>query len=56
METVRDRYDGWHRNLVTRPLAVEDGALPLPPGPGLGTELDESILSRDDVIVEKTAL
>lgn len=53
METVRDRYNGWHRNLVTEPLAVEQGTLPLPSGPGLGTKLDESILDRDDTIVER---
>jgi L-alanine-DL-glutamate epimerase-like enolase superfamily enzyme len=56
METVRDRYDGWHQNLVTEPLVVEDGSLPLPPGPGLGTRLEPSLLDRDDTIVERAEL
>jgi L-alanine-DL-glutamate epimerase-like enolase superfamily enzyme len=54
METIRDRYDGWHRNLVTDPLSVTDGTLPLPEGPGLGTEFDTSLFDRDDVTVRRT--
>jgi len=56
MESIRDRYDGWHRNLTTDPLPVRDGMLSLPEGPGLGTSLDESILDRDDVTVRETSL
>jgi L-alanine-DL-glutamate epimerase-like enolase superfamily enzyme len=54
METIRDRYDGWHRNLVTEPLSVDDGTLPLPDGPGLGTELDEALLDHPDTEVRRT--
>jgi L-alanine-DL-glutamate epimerase-like enolase superfamily enzyme len=54
MEAIRDRYDGWHRNLVTEPLSVTDGRCPLPEGPGLGTEFDTSLLDHPDVTVERT--
>lgn len=54
METIRDRYDGWHRNLVTDPLPVRDGRLPLPDGPGLGTSFDESLLDHVDTTVRRT--
>lgn len=56
METIRDRYEGWHQNLVTEPLPVRDGTLRLPDGPGLGTEFDESLLDHPDTIVRETAL
>lgn len=56
MESIRDRYDGWHQNLVTDPLPVRDGTLPLPEGPGLGTEFEEELLDRPDVTVERTTL
>jgi L-alanine-DL-glutamate epimerase-like enolase superfamily enzyme len=54
MEAIRDRYDGWHNNLVTEPLSVEDGTLPVPDGPGLGTEFDASLLDHPDVRVRRT--
>jgi L-alanine-DL-glutamate epimerase-like enolase superfamily enzyme len=56
METIRDRYDGWHQNLVTDSLVVEDGTLPLPEGPGLGTQLRESLLDHPDTTVRRTTL
>ena len=56
METIRGRYDGWHRNLVTESLEVDDGRLPLPEGPGLGTALDESLLDHPETIVEETTV
>ena len=56
METIRDRYDGWHRNLVTEPLSVEDGSLPVPEGPGLGTTFDESLLDHPGTEVRRTEL
>jgi L-alanine-DL-glutamate epimerase-like enolase superfamily enzyme len=56
METIRDRYDGWHRNLVTDALSVADGRLPVPEGPGLGTEFDESLLDHPDTTVRRTEL
>jgi len=54
MESIRDRYDGWHRNLVTTPLPVREGTLDLPPGPGLGTRLNEDLLDHPGVTVERT--
>lgn len=49
MESVRGRYDGWHRDLVTEPASAEDGRLHLPDGPGLGTELSDAVLDTDGV-------
>ena len=54
MEAIRDRYDGWHNNLVTEPLSATDGCLPIPDGPGLGTEFDTSLLDHPDVTVRRT--
>jgi L-alanine-DL-glutamate epimerase-like enolase superfamily enzyme len=51
LETVRRHYDdeyvalGFFRNR----LRPQDGALPLPPGPGLGIELEEDRLAAADV-------
>jgi L-alanine-DL-glutamate epimerase-like enolase superfamily enzyme len=56
MESIRDRYDGWHRNLVTDPLPVRDGTMALPDGPGLGTELDPEIVEHPETSVERTEL
>jgi len=53
METIRDRYDGWHRNLVTDALPVRDGTLDPPPGPGLGTQFDESLLDHEATTVRR---
>jgi L-alanine-DL-glutamate epimerase-like enolase superfamily enzyme len=56
MEAIRDRYDGWHCTLVTDPLSVTDGVLELPEGPGLGTQLDESLLDHPETTVHETTL
>ena len=56
METIRDRYDGWHRNLVTEALSAEDGALPLPAGPGLGTTFRDSLLDHPETTVTRTSV
>jgi len=47
MESVRGRYDGWHRELVTTPAEAEDGRLLLPDEPGLGTALSDAVLEAD---------
>jgi L-alanine-DL-glutamate epimerase-like enolase superfamily enzyme len=47
MESVRGRYNGWHRDLVTTPAEAEDGRLLLPDGPGLGTELSDAVLEAE---------
>lgn len=44
MESVRGRYDGWHRDMVTVPATADGGRLELPDGPGLGTELVDDVL------------
>lgn len=54
METIRSRYDGWHRNLITDPLSVKDGALPLPEGSGLGTAFNTDLFDHPDVTVRRT--
>jgi len=54
MESIRDRYDGWHRNLITDPLPARESTINLPEGPGLGTKLDPDILDHPDTTVERT--
>jgi L-alanine-DL-glutamate epimerase-like enolase superfamily enzyme len=54
MESIRDRYDGWHQNLVTEALPARDGVIPVPDGPGLGVEFDPSLFDHPDTEVEKT--
>ena len=56
MESIRDRYDGWHQNLVTDTLSAQNGAIPIPDGPGLGVEFDTSLLRHPETEVEKTTL
>lgn len=56
METIRDRYNGWHQNLVTDSLTVTGGFLGLPEGPGLGTQFDESLLGHPETVVRETTL
>jgi L-alanine-DL-glutamate epimerase-like enolase superfamily enzyme len=33
-------------DIVRRPVAMEDGLVALPPGPGLGVEVDEAAVAR----------
>lgn len=54
LESVRGRYDGWHRPLVTEPATAQDGRLVVPDGPGLGTSLDPSVLESDGVMRQVT--
>jgi len=54
MESIRDRYNGWHRNLVTNPLPVRDGSLSIPEGPGLGTEFETELLEHPETDVQRT--
>lgn len=46
MESVRGRYDGWHRDMITEYSTVTDGRLVVPAGPGIGTELDRDFLNQ----------
>lgn len=52
METVRDVYQGWYRDIVEPPIPIEDGYLKAPEEPGLGARLKESVWQRDDLVVE----
>ena len=57
METVRRHYGKEYDGLVTQKLlAGANGDLPLPPGPGLGVELSEEVLAREDAIVRRSSL
>jgi len=48
-ESIRNRYRGWHADLVTDAAGIENGRLQLPEGPGLGTELADEVLEAEDV-------
>jgi galactonate dehydratase len=52
LETVRRNYLDEYSRLVTGNLIPKNGELPLPPGPGLGVELDPAVFERSDVTVE----
>ncbi len=57
METVRRHYSEEYDGLVTRKLvAGVSGELPLPPGPGLGVELNPEVLARMDAVVKRSSL
>jgi L-alanine-DL-glutamate epimerase-like enolase superfamily enzyme len=53
MESVRRHYNSEYDGLLTAMLKPVDGALPRPPGPGLGVELDPSVLQRLDAVVRR---
>jgi L-alanine-DL-glutamate epimerase-like enolase superfamily enzyme len=53
LESVRRHYLDEYRGIVTHTLPSKEGVIPLPPGPGLGVELDPAIFSRPDVTVER---
>jgi galactonate dehydratase len=55
LETVRRHYLEEYRGIVTADLIPQNGELPLPPGPGLGVELDPAVFQRPDVTVERLA-
>ena len=52
LETVRRHYQDEYRGLLTASLEPIDGRLPLPPGPGLGVDLDPALMARPNVRVE----
>jgi galactonate dehydratase len=55
MESVRAFYLSWFADALTVNLLPEDGQLPLPLGPGLGTELSPAFLSRGELVRETTS-
>lgn len=52
MESVRAFYLTWFPEALTFSLVSSDGHFPLPPGPGLGSELSPALLDRADLIRE----
>ncbi len=52
MESVRAFYLTWFAEVLTHNLVAVDGHFPLPPGPGLGTELSAKFLERADLVRE----
>lgn len=56
MESVRRHYFEEYEGLMTRSLVPESGWLPLPPGPGLGVDLNPDVLARKDVVVDRLSI
>ena len=54
LESVRRHYLDEYQVIVTKDLVAVDGEIPLPPGPGLGVELDASVFSRPGVKVDRS--
>jgi galactonate dehydratase len=55
LESVRRHYLEEYRGIVTRDLTPVNGEIPLPPGPGLGVELDPGVFSRPGVKVDQSS-
>lgn len=56
LESVRRHYSDEYQGLLTGMVVPVNGEFPLPPGPGLGAELDPDIFKREDVFVERSSL
>ncbi len=56
LESVRKHYLEEYVGVVPDPLAAVDGAIPLPPGPGLGVELSPEVFRRPDITIDKVSL
>jgi galactonate dehydratase len=56
LETIRLHYLEKWEGITTTTLVPRGGELPLPPGPGLGTELDPRILELSNATVRRTSL
>lgn len=54
MESIRDRYNGWHRDLITNNSMLENGKLILPDEPGLGTKIKPEIIDHPTTNVRQT--
>jgi L-alanine-DL-glutamate epimerase-like enolase superfamily enzyme len=54
LESVRRHYADEYRGLVTPIVQPENGSFPLPPGPGLGVELEPAVLTREDAIIRRS--
>ena len=53
-EIARGMYFGWYHDLVDRPPPVTNGAITVPPGPGLGVALQAGLEKRKDAVVRVT--
>jgi galactonate dehydratase len=53
VESVRRHYNDEYTGLMTNRLVPENGEFGLPSGPGLGVELDSSLLVRSGVEIER---
>jgi L-alanine-DL-glutamate epimerase-like enolase superfamily enzyme len=51
LESVRRHYLDAYRGIVTQTLPPTEGEFALPPGPGLGVELCDDVMNREDVQV-----
>jgi L-alanine-DL-glutamate epimerase-like enolase superfamily enzyme len=54
-ETVRGFYEGYYRDILTRPLPIRDGQAYFDLGPGLGAQLRPEVLSRSDLLRRVTS-
>ncbi|MFN0171369.1 MAG: mandelate racemase/muconate lactonizing enzyme family protein, partial [Bryobacteraceae bacterium] len=54
MESVRRHYASEYEGLTTGMLRAANGMFPLPPGPGLGIDLDSGLESRPGVVAQKS--
>lgn len=54
MESVRAFYLTWFPDALTFSLVSSDGHFPLPPGPGIGSELSATLLERTELVREVT--
>ena len=52
LETVRRHYNDEYLHLISPTLCPVNGEFPLPPGPGLGVELDNAVFQRPDLTIQ----
>ena len=55
-EIARGMYYGWYAELVDQPPPITNGAITVPPGPGLGVALQPGLEKRKDAVVRRTGL
>jgi L-alanine-DL-glutamate epimerase-like enolase superfamily enzyme len=56
LESVRRHYAEEYRGIVMESVQPAQGEFPLPPGPGLGVDLDPAVLRREDAVIRTTSL
>ena len=55
MESVRRHYEREYEGILDKPLGCVGGKFPLPPGPGLGIELQEAVFTRPDIALRRSS-